>query len=610
MKEGRESLEEERKRDSFPPLEVDIESYTSMRYEYEDPKFGTYTTRKPTLSELIEYKAQQGKLQFYSKAKTFLGFRLAVPSWTDCYVAVTQDKFYFYKAVDELDRVTDFTFELEDCVVTDVGETQGKKYVFCVSEKRGQKLFFAAYDYTEYLRFVNATRRGSTLYRLALPKYFNDRAFKIQNVYKGHKERVRYRIMLKGFIRLQAVYKGQKARKQYKKMVKAVITLQGFGRIVLAKKQKEFARLQGNVEKYHMKRTYILKEMVETEESYVQDLGMTINVFKKPIKAIFDDNEKNRSALKKSENDKDANQTEIFESMTEVFSNIEDIHKIHEGFLVELKKKKDHWHETEKIGDLFVELSTKLDIYVPYCTNYEIALSTIRAAKKNEKFQEFLNATNGIKKLKKLDLFGFLILPIQRIPRYVLLLNDFLKHTWKAHPDYAKILEAIGKMQKVAGQLNEAKKKDEERKKAITIASKFKDPSSQNVTKEIITNGAGILWEGPVISNHLCKESDDPKKYIKTYMLLFTDQIVLTKRTVEKKIDGRRFKLSQTVKFSEMIPIPISDITEKCEALPQGEHQPHGFLVVTKNHNYKFFTKTVDSKTTCIGHINKATGHN
>lgn len=44
----------------------------------------------------------------------------------------------------------------------------------------------------------------------------------------------------------------------------------------------------------------------------------------------------------------------------------------------------------------------------------------------------------------------------QRIPRYVLLLRDLLKHTPKKHPDYADISKSLAEFQEVAGHVNES----------------------------------------------------------------------------------------------------------------------------------------------------------
>jgi hypothetical protein len=58
----------------------------------------------------------------------------------------------------------------------------------------------------------------------------------------------------------------------------------------------------------------------------------------------------------------------------------------------------------------------------------------------------------------KLGLASYLILPIQRIPRYQLLLRDLIQHTEPTHHDYSDLQTAEEKIRQVAVHLNEAMK--------------------------------------------------------------------------------------------------------------------------------------------------------
>ncbi len=59
-----------------------------------------------------------------------------------------------------------------------------------------------------------------------------------------------------------------------------------------------------------------------------------------------------------------------------------------------------------------------------------------------------------------LDLSSFLIMPVQRIPRYEtnpktlpkiprynMLLRDLVKHTWEGHPDYNHLKQAVARVE-------------------------------------------------------------------------------------------------------------------------------------------------------------------
>jgi hypothetical protein len=52
-------------------------------------------------------------------------------------------------------------------------------------------------------------------------------------------------------------------------------------------------------------------------------------------------------------------------------------------------------------------------------------------------------------------LHHLLITPIQRIPRYNLLLSDLVKQTEDSHPDYTNLTAALQETLKVAEHLNE-----------------------------------------------------------------------------------------------------------------------------------------------------------
>jgi len=64
-------------------------------------------------------------------------------------------------------------------------------------------------------------------------------------------------------------------------------------------------------------------------------------------------------------------------------------------------------------------------------------------------------------------------LPIQRIPRYVLLLTDLLQHTDKNHPDYDSLFKSTEAMKNVAVDINTEITKAEARAQCLNIQELF-----------------------------------------------------------------------------------------------------------------------------------------
>jgi len=68
---------------------------------------------------------------------------------------------------------------------------------------------------------------------------------------------------------------------------------------------------------------------------------------------------------------------------------------------------------------------------------------------------------------------SFLILPVQRIPRYALLLNELIKSTKEDHPDYEFIKQAHTKMKEVGLDIDMAIKDAERRAMCLELQSLF-----------------------------------------------------------------------------------------------------------------------------------------
>jgi len=72
-------------------------------------------------------------------------------------------------------------------------------------------------------------------------------------------------------------------------------------------------------------------------------------------------------------------------------------------------------------------------------------------------------------KTSKLDFVTLLIMPVQRIPRYVLLLQDLKSKTPEQHPDLELLKAAIASMEAAASGINLAKRDAEMTARATAL---------------------------------------------------------------------------------------------------------------------------------------------
>ena len=75
--------------------------------------------------------------------------------------------------------------------------------------------------------------------------------------------------------------------------------------------------------------------------------------------------------------------------------------------------------------------------------------------KKNEDFEIFLEKVFHDKKYRSLNLEDYLIKPVQRLPKYVILLKELKKRTPFDHPDYNNIIQLLAAFEEVNNSNND-----------------------------------------------------------------------------------------------------------------------------------------------------------
>jgi hypothetical protein len=153
-----------------------------------------------------------------------------------------------------------------------------------------------------------------------------------------------------------------------------------------------------------------------------------------------------------------------------VFSETEVLLNYNRLLLVQLEERVGKWNVHQCLGDIFLQIAGFLKIYSQYCSHYSEAMRVLGECKKYKNFRKFLD---DLKKkshdLEHRGLEDFLIRPVQRIPRYFLLLQDLVRHTSSDHPDYANLASAAQKVQAVAEYMNDKKREAENIMKVTEI---------------------------------------------------------------------------------------------------------------------------------------------
>ncbi|XP_058543825.1 rho guanine nucleotide exchange factor 17 isoform X2 [Neofelis nebulosa] len=194
-------------------------------------------------------------------------------------------------------------------------------------------------------------------------------------------------------------------------------------------------------------RKHVTMTLLDTEQSYVESLRTLMQGYMQP--------------LKQPENSLLCDPSLV----DEIFDQIPELLEHHEQFLEQVRHCVQTWHAQQKVGDLLVQSFSKdvlVNIYSAYIDNFLNAKDAVRVAKEaRPAFLKFLEQSMRENKEKQ-ALSDLMIKPVQRIPRYELLVKDLLKHTPEDHPDHPLLLDAQRNIKQVAERINKGVRSAEE----------------------------------------------------------------------------------------------------------------------------------------------------
>lgn len=184
-------------------------------------------------------------------------------------------------------------------------------------------------------------------------------------------------------------------------------------------------------------RSCCLTEIKQTEEKYTETLESIEKYFLNPLKKFFSASE-----------------------IDKVFVNIPDLVKLHKSLMIDVQDSILNKNALN-LYQIFISYKERLLIYGIYCSQVEIAIAVLDLICKEKedvrlKLEECSKrANNG-----KFTLRDLLVVPMQRVLKYHLLLQELVKHTHDA-ADKSNLKIALDAMKDLAQFVNEVKRDNE-----------------------------------------------------------------------------------------------------------------------------------------------------
>uniref|UniRef100_A0A4W4DYR6 FYVE, RhoGEF and PH domain containing 3 n=1 Tax=Electrophorus electricus TaxID=8005 RepID=A0A4W4DYR6_ELEEL len=273
----------------------------------------------------------------------------------------------------------------------------------------------------------------------------------------------------------------------------------------------------------------IAKELLHTEEAYVKRLNLLDQVFCTKL------------------TEAGINQ----EVITGIFSNISSIYCFHHQFLLpELQMRiTQEWNTNPRIGDILQKLAPFMKMYGEYVKNFDRAMDLV-----NTWTQRSTQFKSVVQNIQKQDVCGNLTLqhhmlePVQRIPRYELLLKDYLKKLPNDALDRKDTEKALDLISTAANHSNAAIRKMEKMHKLLEVYERLDG-------EEDIVNPANELIKEGHIKKMSAKNGTAQDRYLYLFnnMLLYCVpklRLMGQKLSVRERIDITGLEVQENVKLN------------------------------------------------------------
>ncbi|KAF4013343.1 hypothetical protein G4228_004988 [Cervus hanglu yarkandensis] len=244
----------------------------------------------------------------------------------------------------------------------------------------------------------------------------------------------------------------------------------------------------------------IVQELLETEQAYVARLYLLDQVFFQELL-------------------KEARGSKAFpeDVVRLIFSNISSIYQFHsQFFLPELQRRLDDWTATPRIGDVIQKLAPFLKMYSEYVKNFERAIELLATwTDKSPPFQEVITRIQSSEASASLTLQHHMLEPVQRIPRYELLLKEYVQKLPDQAPDLADAQKALDMIFSAAQHSNAAITEMERLQELWEVYQRL------GLEDDIVDPSNTLLREGPVLKISFRRNGP-----MERYLFLFNNMLL------------------------------------------------------------------------------------
>uniref|UniRef100_A0A8B9HZF2 Vav guanine nucleotide exchange factor 3 n=1 Tax=Astyanax mexicanus TaxID=7994 RepID=A0A8B9HZF2_ASTMX len=266
--------------------------------------------------------------------------------------------------------------------------------------------------------------------------------------------------------------------------------------------------------------------------------------------------------------------TETLESIEKVRVQPEDLVKVHKSLLQDVQNSIGH-QSASNLHLIFIDYKERLLLYGKYCSQVETAIACLDdICKDKEDVRQKLEVCSKRANNGKFTLRDLLVVPMQRVLKYHLLLQELVKHTSDA-TEKSNLRQALDAMKDLAQYVNEVKR-DNETLREIDQYQKSIENLNQSLSNYGRPKGDGEVRVASV----------DKRAKQDRHIFLFDVAVIVCKRRgdvyeMKEVIDLHNFKITNN---------PTSD--------KENRKWSYGFYLTHNQgqNGFEFFFKTKELK--------------
>ena len=288
-------------------------------------------------------------------------------------------------------------------------------------------------------------------------------------------------------------------------------------------------------------RRRVVMELIATEESYVKSLGVLVEKYHVPLKKLAAEGSPILTVAE----------------MEVVFKNCDILFGLNKTLLSDLQAA----GPGGDVGAIFKRFAPFLKMYHAYLDNNSVAMNLVATKLKAEAESNALLdiVTKGSQQPKLADfmasrgetLESLMIKPVQRLPRYKMLLEELLKPGCAAcvsEEQNAAIRDALAKVAEVAAFCNTSIALHKEYMEWVELHLQFGEALPVNRDRQILREGTLSKWN---------RHGQAQRKYV----ILFSDALAYGKANTKgklAKVRGCRGAMTSRARFLRLFGLPLA----------------------------------------------------